>query len=67
MTTAELVRTLLSKDPASGLLRGQALVPRLVADGRGSPVGTVAGVEPAGPVGPGSVVVLHVVPQQGPR
>ena len=48
---------------ASRLLRGQGLVPRLVADGRGSPVGTVAGVEPAGPVDPGSVVVLHVVPQ----
>ena len=55
---------------ASQLLRGQGLVPRLVADGQGSPVGTVAGVEPAGPVDPGSVVVLHVVPQppaaQGP-
>ena len=50
-------------DAASRLLRGQGLVPRLVADGRGSPVGTVAGVEPAGPVDPGSVVVLHVVPQ----
>ena len=48
---------------ASQLLRGQGLVPRLVADGQGSPVGTVAGVEPAGPVDPGSVVVLHVVPQ----
>ena len=47
---------------ASQVLRDQSLVPRLVNDGRGSPVGTVAAVEPTGPVAVGSVVVLHVVP-----
>ena len=47
---------------ASQELRDQSLVPRLVNDGRGSPVGTVAAVEPTGPVAVGSVVVLHVVP-----
>ena len=47
---------------AGRLLREKSLVPRLVADGRGAPVGTVAAVQPAGPVAVGSVVVLHVVP-----
>ena len=47
---------------ASQVLRDQSLVPRLVNDGRGSPVGTVAAVEPTGPVAVGSVIVLHVVP-----
>ena len=44
-------------------LRAAGLVPRLVLDGRGTPVGTVASVEPVGDLAAGSSVVLHVVPE----
>ncbi len=48
------------------------LVPRLTSDGRGGPVGTVSGVEPAGQLVVGAGVVVHVVPspatvQDAPR
>jgi serine/threonine-protein kinase len=42
------------------------LVPRLAYDGRGTPVGTVSAVDPAGDVAAGSAVLLHVVPAPAP-
>ena len=51
---------------ARAALADLGLVPRLAYDGRGRPVGTVSGVEPAGAVEVGSTVLLHVVPAPAP-
>ncbi|MEX2289201.1 MAG: protein kinase [Mycobacteriales bacterium] len=42
------------------------LLPRLVDDGSGRPVGTVSSVEPAGQVVVGTTVTVHVVPVPAP-
>ncbi len=44
----------------------QGLVPRLVEDGAGQPVGTVSAVDPVGDLAVGTTVVLHVVPEAAP-
>ena len=48
---------------AAGPDSDQSLVPRLVEDDRGSPVGTVTAVEPTGPAAPGS----EASSTEGPR
>ena len=47
-------------------LTAAGLTPRLVQDGKGTAVGTVAAVEPVGSVPAGAAVVLHVVPPPPP-
>lgn len=48
-------------------LAAQGLVPRLIEDGAGRPVGTVSGVDPVGDLAAGTTVVLHVVPAPPPE
>ena len=50
-----------------GALAAQGLVPELIEDGVGQPVGTVSAVDPVGDLAVGSTVVLHVVPAPPPE
>ena len=64
VTAAELVGR-----PATEVrdeLAAAGLAPRLVQDGAGSAVGSVASLEPVGSVPVGAEVVLHVVPTPAP-
>lgn len=48
-------------------LAAQGLVPELIEDGAGQPVGTVSAVDPVGNLAVGATVVLHVVPAPPPE